>query len=312
MELTSDIRTQGITVNQFKNNLSGDISVRLNKGRIRNAKILSNVTQALPKVIQPFMPNLEDFSLSRILNVKLTIKQGKIHFTDLAIPLRELDLLAYGNIGLDNSIDMKMDIALNRNTSQRILAQQRRLQKAAGGLLGKANIGGKLGDAIKGKVGSMIDKVQLIPSDKQGRVVPIVGAKGQLNKIEYYLVGFKGATDDTSASDDGKPIGEQAKKMLKDQVDKAKARAKQELDKAKARAKQELDKAKARAKQELDKAKDKVEKAAAEVKDKAAAAAAKAREEAEKRKRELEKKAKDAADQAKKKAQDALKFKSPF
>ncbi len=309
LNLVTDIRTHGSTINQLRNNLTGGIVSRLRRARIKNATFLSQLTSPLPTIIKPFIPNLENIRIRRLLLVNMKIKKGRVYLKKLRIPLRKLALNMYGSVGLDNTVAMKVDFALGRWISRKIIRQQRRLQRAAGGLVGKIG-GGKIGGMLKGQLSGALGKV-LIPTDKRGRVTPIIGIRGSLSKPQYYLAGFKGKNGNAGASGGGKSIADSAKKLVKDQVRRAKRLAKRALRRAKQKALKAAERAKKRALKLANDAKKKALKLANEAKKNALRAAQKAKadarkqaeklkREAMKKKAELQKKAKDAANKAKK------------
>jgi uncharacterized protein involved in outer membrane biogenesis len=298
MDLNADIRTHGITSNQFKKNLTGTIKTKVNRAQLKNATILEEIKTAVPALVQKFLPKLDNLKLTKPLETNLEVKDGKIHVTQLALPLQKLDLLSKGTIGLDGIINMKTDLALNKALSRQILAQQKKLQKAAGGALGK--LGGKFGKQIADAATS---KLQLIPSDKQGRVVPIIGSSGGLAKLLHALAGFRGAEGTTSTDgDSGKSLGDQAKQAAKEQLDKAKKAAEEAARKAKEQAMKAANEAKDKA---LKAANEAAAKAKADASKAANEAAAKAKAEAEKQKADAQKKIK----AEKQKAEKALKSK---
>lgn len=300
LNLQSDIKTHGNTSNQFKNNTSGTIVAQLRSGQIKNATILGELTSPLPKIIKPFIPNLTDFRLSKLMLLNMEIKQGKIHVTNLAIPLRQLDLKGYGTIGLDNTMDMKMDITLSAFVSRKITQQQKRLRQAAGGLLGKIG-GGQVGKMAQGALGSALDRVQLIPTNKQGRVVPIIGAKGKTNRLQYYLAGFQGeTTQDTGGAGGGPSLVDQAKAGAKKALEDAKKKALAAAEDAKKKALAIAEDAKKKALAAAEDAKKKGLAAAEDAKKNAQAAAKKLQRDLEQQKKDAQKKAKDAVEQAKK------------
>lgn len=316
MNLTSKISTFGITSNQFKKNMTGSVVMKIRRARVKNATVLGKVTKALPKLLRKYVPNLTDFRVRRLMLINLNVRQGRVHLKNLNIPLRKAALNAYGSVGLDNTMNMKLDIALPRWISKRILRQQNRLKKTAGGLLGKLG-GGQLGGMVKGKLSGMLNKLQVIPTDKKGRIVPIVAAEGPSGKPKYFLAGFKGMKSNSGDDSGSGDLAGNAKKMLKDQLNKAKARAQRELKKAKQRAMKEAAKLKAKAMKVANEAKAKALKAAKEAQAKAQAEVAKRKKElqkkskeiqrqAEKKKKELQKKAKDEANKAKNKFKNAV------
>lgn len=300
MDLTSNVTTSGITSKELKNNLSGTIQAKLYKGRIKNATILTQMVATLPKLLKKYMPKLNDISTRKTMNVKMVVKNGKIEISKLSIPARTFALAGYGSISFGSDLNFKLDVALSRRLSRRILRQQKRLQRAAGGLLGK--VGGKFGKALSGKLGKMAGRY-LIPKDKKGRVVPILGAVGLASKLKYSFLGFRGANSDSSSMQGGKgSLVGSAKKAIKDQINKAKKRALKAAREAKRRAlaaanaaKRKALKAARDAKRRAEKqARDAARKAERKARKAAADAARKAREAAARKKKELEDKAKKA------------------
>ena len=308
MDLNSRVTTFGITNNQFKKNLSGKIEVKLYKGRIKNATILTNMTKTLPKLVQKFIPKLNNIASRKTMRINMIVKNGKIHISRLSIPASKFTLGGIGTIGFDGGMDFKLDMTLSRRLSRRILYQQKRLLRGAKGLLGRIG-GGKLGKMLTGKVGKMLGGV-IIPKDKKGRVVPIMGALGFMKKLNYKFIGFKGqkSSTDDSKGGGGNPI-KNAKKMLKNKLNAAKKaalkaaadakrKAQRLAKKTAADAKRRLNAAKAqatkRARQAAAKAKARANAAAKKAQRAAANAAKRARQQAAKKKKALQKKAKNA------------------
>ncbi|MBU52171.1 MAG: hypothetical protein CL920_26050 [Deltaproteobacteria bacterium] len=309
LNMYSNLTTSGITTNQFKKNLSGNIKTVLSRGRIKGATIFESMKSALPKIVQKFLPKMENLRSRGSTTLDMVVKQGKIHIDKLNIPTRKFALLGYGTIGLDAIMNMKMDIVLGRRISRKILRQQKRLMRAAKGALGKLGGNNPLLNQLKGHVGGALGKMKLIPSDKKGRVVPIIGNFGSISKMVHKFVGFKGGKVDTgdNGGGKGKSLGASAKAAAKAALNKAKAKAKAAIAAAKAKAMAEAKKAKAKAMAAANKAKAKAMAEAKKAKAKAMAEAkrakAKARQQVAKKKKMLQKKAKDA----KKKGLDALK-----
>lgn len=295
MDLRTKVSTSGITSNQLKNRLSGTISTKLYRGQIKNASIFGQLTKTVPKLLQKFMPKLNNIKTRKIIKALMTIKDGKLNISNMNIPAQKFALAGYGYIKLDTKANMKLDLALSRSISRRIIRQQKRLMRAAGGAINK--IGGKYAGLIKGGLGKLTSKA-LIPTDKKGRIIPIFGAVGPVSKMQFKFLGFKGqSTADTDKGSGGSgDLVKQGKKMLKQQVDRAKkaamAAANAAKKKALAAANAAKKKAEAAAKKAADQAKKKAEAAAKAAKARAAKAAAKAKAAAEKKKKELEDKAK--------------------
>ncbi|MCK6512067.1 AsmA family protein [Myxococcota bacterium] len=293
LDLTTRLSSRGITSNQLKKNLSGTIVAKLYKGKIKNASILEEMTTTIPPIVRKFLPKLSDLTMNKVTEMKMEVKDGKIHVTDLGIPTRQFTLAGYGTISLDSNVSMKMDIVLNRALSQKILQQQKRLQKAAGGFAKKL-----AGGAFAGHVDKLTGKLQLIPSDKKGQIAPIVGAFGLASKMAYKFVGFKGGTTSSGDSGGSEDLGKQAKKMVSEQIDKAKKQAMKALDDAKKKAMQAAEDAKRQALQRADAAKKQAMKAADDARRRgeqaARDAARRAQQQVEKKKKELEEQAKKA------------------
>lgn len=294
MDFLSDVKTSGITRRQLKNNLDGDVTTKLYRGHIKNATILTEMLKTVPKLVRKFLPQIKDIKTRKTMSMALKIKKGKLHLSDLSIPTRQFSLAGYGTISLDSSMNIKLDMALSRRLSRKILRLQRRLQRKAGGLLRKV-----AGAQIAGQLGKLTGGV-LIPSDKKGRVVPILGALGLASKLSYKFLGFKGKNGTTAGGDGGGDIGKTAKKMLKKQLDNAKKKLKAAAAAAKRRALQAAAAAKKKALKAAVDAKKKALKAVNKTKKKVTKQVNKA---VNKTKKDLEKKKKDAA----KKAKDALK-----
>ncbi len=307
MNLTSFITTHGITKRQLKKNLSGKIGIKIYRGKLKNATLFEEMTSAIPAVVRKFLPSFKNIKMRRPLMTDLKIQDGKIHITKLAIPMRKLAINGYGTISLDNVMDMKMDLVLSRGLSRRILRQQRRLMRAGRGLINK--FAGK----YAGKIGGLMGKIKVIPTNKRGRVVPVVGSFGKLSKLLYKFVGFKGkgglATPEGGGS--GGSIASSAKKMVKKSIARAKRAVKKAIAKARARAEKAAREAKARAEKAAREARARAERKAREAKARAEKAAreakARARAAAERRRKELERKAREAKEKAKKNLNNAFK-----
>lgn len=316
LNMTSTVSTYGITSNQFKKNMSGKIVMKIRRARIKNATMLAQATKPLPKILKKFVPNLSDFRVRRMMLINLAVRKGRVYLKNLKIPLRKANLSTYGSVGLDSSMDMKVDIAFPRWISRRILRQQKRLKGAASGLLGKIG-GGKLGGMAKKQLGGMLNKVSVIPTDKKGRIVPIIAAQGPSSALKYVFAGFRGKSSDSGSSGGSGNIAADAKKLLKNKLNEAKRRAQRELKKAKQRAMKEAAKMKRKALKLANDAKKKAQKAVKEGQAKLRLEAAKRKKElqrktkqlrrqAEKKKRELQKKAKNEAKKAKSKLKNAV------
>ncbi len=302
LDLTTRLKSRGITSNQLKNNLSGTIVAKLYKGKIKNASILEEMTSTIPPIVRKLLPKLSDLTMNKVTQMKMEVKDGKIHVTDLGIPTRQFSLAGYGTISLDSNVSMKLDIVLSRALSQKILKQQKRLQKAAGGFA--KNIAGGV---FAGHVDKLTGKLQLIPSDKKGQIAPIVGAFGLASKMAYKFVGFKGGPTTDGGSGGSEDLGKTAKKMVTEQLDKAKKQAMKALDDAKKKAMQAADDAKKKALQMADDAKKQGMKKAEEAKKQAMKAADDAKRKAEQAARDTARRAQQQAEKKKKEIEEQAK-----
>ncbi|MCB9642043.1 MAG: AsmA family protein [Myxococcales bacterium] len=301
MDLVSKLKSHGITSNQLKNNLSGSIIAKLYKGHIKNASILEDMTTSVPKLVRKFLPKLSDIKTRKVIQTKMTVKDGKVHVTDLSIPTRQFSLAGYGTISLGGGVNMKMDIALSKAISRKILYQQKRLQRAAGGFAKKI-----AGGALAGYADKLTGKLQLIPSNKKGQIVPIVGALGLASKLAYKFMGFQGGpTADSGSGGPAGDIGKQAKKMVTEQIDKAKKMAMQKAEEAKKMAMKKAEEAKKMAMKKADELKKQAMKNADAARKKAEQ---QARDATKRAQQQAAKKKKEVEDQAKKALQDKLKW----
>jgi len=314
LDLVTSFKTHGNTQRALKKNLKGTTKIKIYKARFKNATVLGGIANAMPKLIQRFIPKLNNFRARRLMGMNIEIENEKLKISDINISTRKFALKGGGTVGFDSSTNMKLDFVLSRSLSRKILRKQKRLRRTAKRLMGRVGRG-KLLAKIKGQLGKAMDNAQLIPSDKKGRITPQVGTSGKISEMKYNFLGFKGQAKSSGSGAAGGNLADQAKKALKDQLNKAKARARREAmrlkRKAEAKARAMAAKAKAKAQAAANAAKAKAQAAANAAKAKADAAARAAKERARKAKeraRKLaEEKKRKAKEKAKKKAKGLLK-----
>jgi len=243
------------------------------------------------------------------INLGFKIKDGNVEIDSTNFKLADQDADFYGTVGLDESLNMKVGLALAGTVANSLLSKAVGDEKAStvkvianiGGTVSDPKITGfstSAADAVKEVVQEKIQEAKEKMSDEAKKL--IAEAKAQGDKL---IAAAKTQKDNLVSA--AKKTAEETKKAAQQARDKAVAAAKEEADKAVSKANNPI--AKAAAKKAADKAiadaEKKADKALQEANAKADSAVTEAEKQGDKLVSEAQKKADQLNDEAVKKAE---------
>lgn len=245
MSLKTSFHTNGHTNADFQENIDGSISASLTKGYFVGGTITKSLNEKMSKFL-----TFDDVHY-RTLETSLRIKDERVHIDTLKIDSRlSGEWKAYGSVGFDATLDMKLEDRLPLKISQKLTGATDKVKSEVTKGIQK-KLGGALGDFASGVV-----EKQGIPTDAEGRVSVLLGLTGTTTKPKVKALGFKKGSG-TSSSKPSEDLKNELKKKAKEELDKAKKeleeRARKEAEKARKEAEKKAEELKKKAEEELKK-----------------------------------------------------------
>ncbi len=186
-DINSDIRTHGITPAELKKSLDGDINMSAYNGEIRNAAIISGLSEGVPEALRKYLPDLKNLKFNR-MDLEIKIRDENLIIEDFKVRSSRMDLASSGKVSFETVLDIQTDCRFGKRSSSAIVSAQNKIKNSAQkGLQSLAGGNELLSEAAE----AAGDRMQGIPVDKDGRVTARIGTKGPLDDLKYSFEGFK-------------------------------------------------------------------------------------------------------------------------
>jgi uncharacterized protein involved in outer membrane biogenesis len=223
INLQSSINGSGGTVDGIMKSMAGGVGAQMAEGRIVNAPATRAMGTAFGNFLKTGKLGGFDVVNFRDLAAKIRLSNGRALFDDLKIRSDFGDVNAKGSVGFDALMDMAVSTRLSRAVSDNILKAENSAKNAL-----KSNVGGT---ALAGLAG-MLDKVNVIPRDKEGRVTLRFVLGGPVARPSLSSLAFgEGTAGGGSAAVQQPAPKQQVQQQVQQQAVQKKNEVKQELQK---------------------------------------------------------------------------------
>ena len=219
INLQSSINGSGGTVNGIMKNMDGGIDAKMADGKIVNAPATRAMGAAFGNFLKTDKLGGFDVVNFRDLVAKIRLSNGRALFDDLKLRSDFGDVNAKGSVGFDALMDMAVSTRLSRAISDNILNVENNAKNAL-----KSKVGGT---ALAGLAG-MLDKVDVIPRDKEGRVTLRFGLGGPVSRPALSSLAFGEGTAGGGSAMAQQPA---PKQQVQQQAGQKKNEVKQEIQK---------------------------------------------------------------------------------
>jgi hypothetical protein len=221
INLQSSISGNGGTAEGIMKSLAGGIGAQMADGKIVNAPATRVMGTAFGNFLKTDKLGGFDVVNFRDLAAKIHLTNGHALFDDLKMRSDLGDWSAKGSVGFDALMDMAVSTRLSRAVSDNIL----KVENAAKNAL-KSKVGGT---ALAGLAG-MLDNVNVIPRDKEGRVSLKIALGGLVANPKISSLAFGEGTAGASTEQQPAPK-QQAQQQIRQQAVQKKNEVKDEIQK---------------------------------------------------------------------------------
>jgi hypothetical protein len=249
VNLTSTISGSGNTADAITKSLTGQISTKINNGKITKDGIVERVAGVTDKFI-----SFGDISF-RDLSAMIKIQNEKLLFEQLQIDSDVGNWDVDGTVGFDVGLAMNVSNRLPRGASQKITGLQSKGKSTVKNLLQGSQFAG---------ASQYIDGVG-IPADNQGRVTLKLGIGGSVSDPK---VSFKGFGEGTAGASEESSPKEKVLQNVQENIQEQKEQLEQKLAEEKRLAEQKMKEEAARKQKNLEEKRKKLEAEAQKKKEK--------------------------------------------
>jgi uncharacterized protein involved in outer membrane biogenesis len=225
INLQSMMTGNGGTADAIMKSLTGNIGTQMASGRLVNAPAARVASTSFTKFLKSDKIGNLDVINIRDLGATIKLANSQAMFDNLKIMSDIADWSAKGKVGFDALMDMAVSSRLNKDLSGRLLAVEGAVKSGLKGILGKTQLAGAAG---------LLDNMNMIPRDNEGRVTLTFGLGGPVASPTITGLAFGAGTTGGAAQKTATPQ-QQVQQRAKQVVEQKK----QELQKAVEQKKQE-------------------------------------------------------------------------
>jgi hypothetical protein len=169
INLQSTMTGNGGTTDAIMKSLTGNIGTQMASGRLVNAPAARVASGSFAKFLKSDKIGNLDVINIRDLSAAIKLANSQAVFDNLKIMSDIADWSAKGRVGFDALMDMAVSSRFNKDLSGRLLAVEGAVKNGLKGVLGKTQLAGATG---------LLDNMNMIPRDNEGRVTLTFGLGG--------------------------------------------------------------------------------------------------------------------------------------
>jgi uncharacterized protein involved in outer membrane biogenesis len=218
INLQSTMTGNGGTADAIMKSLTGNIGTQMVSGRLVNAPAARVASGSFAKFLKSDKIGNLDVINIRDLGATIRLANSQVIFDNLKIMSDIADWSAKGKVGFDALMDMAVSSRLNKDLSGRLLAVEGAVKSGLKGILGKTQLAGAAG---------LLDNMNMIPRDNDGRVTLTFGLGGPVASPTITGLAFGAGTTGGAAQKTATP-----QQQVQQRAQQVVEQKKQELQKA--------------------------------------------------------------------------------
>jgi hypothetical protein len=242
INLQSTMTGNGGTADAIMKSLTGNIGTQMASGRLVNAPAARVASGSFAKFLKSDKIGNLDVINIRDLGATIKLANSQAIFDNLKIMSDIADWSAKGKVGFDALMDMAVSSRFNKDLSGRLLAVEGAVKSGLKGILQKTQLAGAAG---------LLDNMNMIPRDNEGRVTLTFGLGGPVANPTITGLAFgasatggaaqKTATPQQQVQQRAQLVVEEKKKQLEQAVEQKKEETVKKVeDQIKQKAKEKL------------------------------------------------------------------------
>jgi DNA-binding transcriptional MerR regulator len=235
VNLQSSLAGNGGTADAIMKSVAGSVGAQMADGKIVNAPVTKAMGSAFAGFLKTDKLGSLDVINFRDLAAAVHLANGSALFDNLKLKSEIGDWSAKGSIGFDALMNMAVATRLSKAVSDKIVELENRLK---GGLINQAQGKGTALAAVAG----LLNQVNLVPRDNEGRVTLKVGLGGLVASPKISSLAFgEGTAGGTTEQQPATPQ-QQVQQEVKQQVEEKKQEVRQKVEQKKEEVKEEVTK----------------------------------------------------------------------
>jgi uncharacterized protein involved in outer membrane biogenesis len=227
ISLQSSLSGSGGTAGAIMKSITGNTAAQMANGKLVKAPVTSIMGETLAKFLKTDKVGSLDNIGFRDLSTMVRLADGKALFDNLKLQSDIGDWSAKGSVGFDALMDIAVSTRLSRTLSDEIL----KIENTA-----KNTLKNRASGTVLAGLAGLLDNVNVIPRDNEGRVTLKIGLGGLVAKPAISSISFGAGNADNGTAEQQtvtpkQQVQQQIEKQVENKVEQKKEEVKQEIQK---------------------------------------------------------------------------------